>query len=171
MATKRQLVVFKIGVEEFAVDISLTKEVVVMREITPIPETLEFVQGVMNLRGNLVPVLDLRKRLRAGKAGAHPEMRIIIVNVDGKQTGLIVDGASDVVRATAEMIEPPPDVIAEIGADYIEGIINLNDRFITLLDIRRALSGEIDHELDEVMRLISGRASGVLAPAKVAQQR
>src|ERR1044072_3012199 len=150
MATKRQLFVFKIGVEEFAVDISLTKEIVVMREITPVPETLEFVEGVMNLRGNLVPVLDFRKRLRAGRSNVHPDMRIIIVNVDGKQTGLIVDGASEVVRAADEMIEPPPDVLAEIGADYIEGIINLNNRYITLLDMRRALSGDIDHELDEV---------------------
>ena len=142
MATKRQLVVFKIGVEEFAVDIGLTKEIVVMREITPVPQTLEFVEGVMNLRGNLVPVLDLRKRLRAGNVTAHSSMRIIIANLDGKQTGLIVDGASDVVRASQEMIEPPPDVITELGADYIEGVINLNDRFITLLDLSRALAVE-----------------------------
>jgi len=161
-------VVFKIGVEEFAVDISLTKEIVVMREITPVPETLEFVEGVMNLRGNLVPVLDFRKRLRAGRSNAHPDMRIIIVNVDGKQTGLIVDGASEVVRAADEMIEPPPDVLAEIGADYVEGIINLNNRYITLLDMRRALSGDIDHELDEVMGLMSKNVSGILAPAKSA---
>ena len=158
--------VFKIGVEEFALDIGLTKEIVVMREITPVPQTLEFVAGVMNLRGNLVPVLDLRKRLRAGKVNAHSGMRIIIANHDGKQTGLIVDGASEVVRAGDEMIEPPPDVITEIGADYIQGIVNLNERFITLLDLGQALAGDIEHELDEVMRLVSSGLPGTLAPAK-----
>lgn len=166
MATKRQLVVFKIGGEEFAVDIRLTKEIVVMREITPVPETMEFVEGVMNLRGNLVPVLDLRKRLRAGKVMSHADMRIIIANLDGKQTGLIVDSASEVVRAGDEMIEPPPDVITEIGADYIEGIVNLNERFITLLDLNEALAGNIEHELEEVMRLMSSRQRDTLAPAK-----
>src|SRR6187397_2278083 len=100
MATKRQLVVFKIGAEEFALDIGLTKEIIVMREITPVPQTLAFVEGVMNLRGNLVPALDLRKRLRAGRVEAHSQQRIIIALLDGKQIGLIVDAASEVVRAS-----------------------------------------------------------------------
>jgi purine-binding chemotaxis protein CheW len=166
MATKRQLVVFRIGDEEFAVDIRLTKEIVVMREITSIPQTLAFVEGVMNLRGNLVPVLDLRKRLRAGRVEAHSERRIIIALLDGKQMGLIVDAASEVVRASEEMIEPPPDLIREIGADYIEGIINLNNRFITLLDLNKALAGEIENELEEVMQLVSSESLGRLEPAR-----
>jgi purine-binding chemotaxis protein CheW len=166
MATKRQLVVFRIGAEEFAVDIRLTKEIIAMREITAVPQTLAFVEGVMNLRGNLVPVLDLRKRLRAGRPEAHSHLRIIIALLDGKQMGLIVDAASEVVRASEEMIEPPPDVIREIGADYIEGIINLNERFITLLDLNKALAGEIENELEEVMKLVSSESLGRLQPAR-----
>jgi purine-binding chemotaxis protein CheW len=149
------MVVFKIGVEEFAIEIAWAKEIVLMRPITPVPETQDFVQGVINLRGNLLPVLDLRKRLRAGKTEESPSERIIIVTLDGKQTGLIVDGASEVIRVSDEMIEPAPDVISEIGADYVAGIINLGSRFITLLDLPRALSGEVIRELDEVMDLVS----------------
>jgi len=165
------MVIFRIGGEEFAIDIALTKEIVTMRPITPIPETEDYVLGVMNLRGSLVPVLDLRKRLRAGSESAasgktQAEIRIIIARVDGKQTGLVVDGASEVIRVTDEMIESPPDVITEIGAEYIGGIINLSDRFITVLDLDRALKGEVTHELDEVRRLMAGEMGGQKAPAR-----
>jgi len=170
MPVKRQMVIFRIGGEEFAIDIGLTKEIVTMRPITPIPETEDYVLGVMNLRGNLVPVLDLRKRLRAGSDSAasargQADIRIIIARVDGKQTGLVVDGASEVIRVTDEMVESPPDVITEIGADYIGGIINLRDRFITVLDLDRALKGDVTHELEEVRRLMMGDIGGQKTPA------
>src|SRR5262249_43234527 len=174
MPVKRQMVIFRFGGEEFAIDIALTKEIVTMRPITPIPETEDYVLGVMNLRGNLVPVLDLRKRLRAGAESTvsgkgQEEIRIIIARVDGKQTGLVVDGASEVLpRVTDEMIEPPPDVISEIGAEYIGGIINLRDRFITVLDLDKALKGEVTHELEEVRRLMIGGAGGQKTPAALA---
>jgi purine-binding chemotaxis protein CheW len=154
VAGKRQLVLFKVGTEEFAVDILLTKEVVVMREITPVPETEEYVEGVMNLRGNLVPVLDFRKRLRAKSVDAVEDRRIVIANLEGRLTGLIVDGASEVIRIADEMIEPAPDIIAEIGAGYIVGVITLNDRFITMIDLKKALSGEIIGELDRAMKAL-----------------
>jgi len=148
------LVLFKVGTEEFAVDILLTKEVVVMREITPVPETEDYVEGVMNLRGNLVPVLDFRKRLRAKAADAIEDRRIVIANLEGRLTGLIVDGASEVIRIADEIIEPAPDIIAELGAGYIVGVITLNDRFITLIDLKKALSGEIIGELDRAMKAL-----------------
>jgi len=159
------LVVFKIGTEEFAVDIMLTKEVVLMREITVVPETEAYVEGVMNLRGSLVPVLDLRKRLRALRTTAHADRRIIIANLDGRMAGLIVDGASEVIRVAEDIIESVPDLISEIGAGYVEGVINLKSRFITLIDLRKALSEEIVKELDEVMNVLSRRRER-LAPAK-----
>lgn len=165
MAPRRQLVVFKVGTEEFAVDIMLTKEVVLMREITPVPETETYVEGVMNLRGSLVPVLDFRKRLRAFRTTAQPDHRIIIANLDGRTAGLIVDGASEVIRVSDDMIEPVPHLISEIGASYVEGVVNINDRFITLIDLRKALTGEIVGELDEVIRVLSSRREPV-TPAR-----
>ena len=165
MAARRQLVVFKVGTEEFAVDIMLTKEVVLMREITPVPETEAYVEGVMNLRGSLVPVLDFRKRLRAFRTTTHPDHRIIIANLDGRTAGLIVDGASEVIRVSDDMIEPVPHLISEIGAGYVEGVVNVNDRFITLIDLRKALNGEIVGELDEVIRVLS-RQRELVTPAQ-----
>jgi purine-binding chemotaxis protein CheW len=165
LAARRQLVVFRVGTEEFAVDIMLTKEVVLMREITPVPETEAYVEGVMNLRGSLVPVIDFRKRLRAFGTTAHPDHRIIIANLDGTTAGLIVDGASDVIRVSEDMIEPVPHLISEIGAGYVEGVVNVKGRFITLIDLRKALTGEIVGELDEVMRVLSRQREPV-TPAK-----
>lgn len=155
MTVRRQVVVFKVGAEEFAVDILLAKEVVVPREITPIPDTEEFVEGVMNLRGSLVPIIDLRKRLRASAATTQREQRIVIANVDDRTAGLIVDGASEVLRVTDDMIEAVPDVISEMGAGYVEGIINVKNRFITLIDLRKALSDEVLSELDCVIEALS----------------
>jgi purine-binding chemotaxis protein CheW len=162
---RRQLVVFKVGTEEFAADIMLTKEVVLMREITPVPGTEAYVEGVMNLRGSLVPVLDFRKRLRARRTVASADHRIIIVQLDGRSAGLIVDGASEVIRVSDDLIEPVPDLISEMGAGYVEGVISLKDRFITLINLQKALSGEILSELDEVMTVLSSRREQ-LAPAQ-----
>jgi purine-binding chemotaxis protein CheW len=158
-------VVFKVGAEEFAVDIMLTKEVVLMREITPVPESESYVEGVMNLRGSLVPVLDFRKRLRATAANVSADQRIIIANLDGTTAGLIVDGASEVLRVSDDLIEPVPELITEMGAAYVEGVINLKNRFITLIDLRKALSDEIVRELDDVMKVLSSRRRQ-LAPAQ-----
>lgn len=167
MLAKRQMIVFKIGPEEFAIEIELAKEIVLMRPITPVPETRDFVEGVINLRGNLVPVLDLRKRLRAGRAENGSKTRIIISMIDGKQTGLIVDGASEVIRVSEDMLEPPPDVITELGADYVAGVINLGARFVTLLDLRKALTGEISRELEEILSLLANNADESGGQARV----
>ena len=158
MAIKQRLVVFKVGGEEFAADILLVKRVEVMRDITPVPETRAFVEGVMNLRGNLVPVIDFRKRLRASGQFECDDRRIIIVNLGEKLTGLIVDDASEVIRVEDGMVESPPDIIQEIGADYVAGVVNLGGRFITLIDIKKALTDEITCELDEVMEILSKAA-------------
>lgn len=154
---RRQLVVFKVGNEEFGADIMLTKEVVLMRDITPVPGTETYVEGIMNLRGSLLPVLDLRKRLRARSKSAPGEQRIIIVLLEGRSAGLIVDGASEVIRVSDDLIEPVPDLISESGGGYIEGVVSLNDRFITLINLQKALSGDILSELDEVMAILASQ--------------
>lgn len=165
MAVRRQVVVFKIGAEEFGVDILLTKEVVVPREITPVPDTEAFVEGVMNLRGNLLPIIDLRKRLRARATTTQREQRIVIANIDDRTAGLIVDAASEVMRVTDDMIEPVPDLISEMGAGYIEGIINVKDRCITLIDLQKALSVDVLNELDCVIEALA-RHRELPAPAR-----
>ena len=155
MAIKQRLVVFKIGGEEFGIDIMLVKRVEVVRDITPVPEARSYVEGIMNLRGNLIPVIDFRKRLRAGGKVHQGDRRIIIVNLEEKLTGLIVDDASEVIRVEEGMVELPPDIILEMGADYVNGVINLGGRFITLVDMQKALTDEITCELKDVMETLS----------------
>jgi purine-binding chemotaxis protein CheW len=167
VAAKQQMIIFKVGDEEFAVDIMLVKEVVMMRDITPVPETVGFVEGVMNLRGNLVPVVDLRKRLRAHRVANDTDRRILIARLEGKPIGLIVDGTSEVVRIGRDLIEPAPDILRELDAGYVAGIINLNERFITLMDLRGALVGGILSDLERVMAaLASGRQPAATAEAR-----
>lgn len=162
---RKQLVVFKVGTEEFAVDIMLTREVVLMHDITPVPETEGYVEGVMNLRGHLLPVLDLRKRLRASRPIESRDRRIIVTFVEGRVAGLIVDGASEVIRVNDDMIEPVPDLISEIGAAYVQAVVNLNNRFITLIDLEKAFSQEVVGELDHVIEYLSRRKEQI-APAQ-----
>src|SRR5215216_1319126 len=162
------MVVFRVGGEEFALDIMDLKEVVVMRAVTPVPETESYVEGVMNLRGNLVPVLDLRKRLRALPHVESSERRIIVSSLEGRLVGLIVDGASEVIRVREEMIEPAPDIILEMGVGYITGVINSESRFITMIDLRKALTEEITRDLDEVMSMLSSQGKAA-SPARAIQ--
>ncbi len=151
---KRQVVVFKIGREEFAVDILVTKEVVERPRVTPVPETAEFVAGVMNLRGSLVPVMDLRKRLRARGSKESRDERVIISIIEGKTIGLIVDGASEVLRVGDKDVEAPPEVISEMGASYIAGVIVSSNRHITLIDLDKVFSEDVLCDLDQAMAAV-----------------
>jgi purine-binding chemotaxis protein CheW len=151
VAAKKQMIIVRVGAEEFAVDILLVKEVVMMCDITPVPETESFVEGVMNLRGKLIPVLDLRKRLRARRLSDSIDQRILIVRRNDRLIGLIVDGTSEVARISSDMVEPAPDIIRELDAEYVSGIVNLNERFITLMNLEHVLTGEVTSELDQVM--------------------
>ena len=159
------MVVFRIGEEEFALDIMMAKEVVVKRDITPVPETDDYVEGVMNLRGNLIPVLDFRRRLRARVLRREGSERIIVIIIDGKPLGLMVDSTSEVIRVNDEMIEPAPDIIGESDVRYVSGIVNLKGRFITLIDVRSALSETITHDLEHIMGLLT-RSSEAVAQAE-----
>jgi purine-binding chemotaxis protein CheW len=153
------MVVFRIGREDFALDILRTKEVVKRCEITPIPEAAESVEGILNLRGNLIPVLDLRKRLRASGGESETERRIIIVDIGGVAAGFIVDGASELLRVSDNEIELVPVLFKEIGVNYIKGIINQGGRHIIVVDVDEIFNGEILCDLDRVIELLSSRGA------------
>ena len=151
---KQQMIIFKIGAEEFALNIMFAREVMVARDVTPIPETAEYVTGIASLRGNLIAVLDLRKRLRAAGPGDAQEERMIVADVDGRVIGLMVDGVSEIMRVNDAMVEPPPDFVREIGASYVQGIINGGGRFITMIDLRKALDEEIVCEMERAIGML-----------------
>jgi purine-binding chemotaxis protein CheW len=166
---RRQLVVFKIGPGEFAVDILTVREVVLPREITPVPEMPDYVEGVINLRGNLIPVLDLRKRMRSRQRHHADEtaIRIIIAMVEEKLVGLIVDQVSDAVRIEEDHIKKAPEMITEIGALYVSGVIHLGHRFVTMIDLKKALSEQILCELDDVVNALARVTGDSFALAEV----
>ncbi len=135
-----QLVSFKLGNEEYAVDILKVQEINRMVEITSIPNVPYYVEGVINLRGKVIPVINLRKKfgLESKKNDAHS--RIMVVDV-GATVGLIVDSVSEVLRLSSETVEPPPPLTSGSGSEYIKGVGKLEDRLLILLDIEKFLSG------------------------------
>ncbi len=135
-----QAVGFKIGKELFAVDISNIKEIVRVPEIAKVPDTADFIDGVMNLRGRIVSVIDLKKRFRLGQAVRTKSSRILVAEMDGRIIGLLVDAASEVLKLPSDSIEPPPDTVSGIGINYITGVGKIGERIIILLDIRKVLN-------------------------------
>ncbi len=147
--TELQLVVFKIGNEEYGVEISEVQEINRMIEITKIPRAPEFVEGVINLRGKVIPVIDLRKRFGMEKKDYDKNSRIIVVEIDEKLVGMIVDAVTEVLRITSDSIEPPPPIIAGIGSEYLKGVGKLDDRMLILLDLSKVFTDtEKEHLLE-----------------------
>ncbi len=140
MSKSLQTVGFKIGKELFGVDISNVKEIVRVPEIVKVPDTPDFIEGVINLRGRIVSVIDLKKRFRLGRVDRTKTSRILVAEMDGMVVGLLVDAASEVLRLPADSIEPPPDMVSGIGIDYITGVGKIGERIIILLDIKKVLN-------------------------------
>jgi len=144
-----QLVGFTIGVQQFAVDILVVQEIIRAAPITPVPNSPEFVEGVINLRGNIIPVIDLRKRLNLYTEKATDEdIWIIILDIDDKITGFIVDSITEVLKIQEETIEPPPEIIvAGLGSQYIRGVSDIGEALLIILDFRKILVGDEVKEL------------------------
>lgn len=134
-----QLVTFKLGNEEYGIDILKVQEINRMTEITTMPKSAFSVEGVINLRGKVIPVVNLRKRFGLEMKELDSQSRIIVVDA-GSTIGLIVDSVSEVIRIPSDTIEPPPPITGGIGSEYVRGIVKLKDRLIILLDIDRLLS-------------------------------
>lgn len=145
-----QLVSFKLGKEEFGVNILKVKEINRMMEITTIPNSPEFIEGVVNLRGNIVPVIDLKKRLGLPSKEHDNSTRIIVVELKGKTVGFIVDEVSEVLRNDSSVTEAPPRIVAGIDSEYITSVAKLEDRLLILLDLDKMLIDKETVELESV---------------------
>ena len=135
-----QLVTFRLGQEEFSLDILKVQEIIRHMELTRVPRSPDFVEGVINLRGRVIPVLDLRKRFGLPDVEDTSATRIIVVEVEGVTVGLKVDGVSEVLRINADTVEPPPALVTNIESDYIKGVGKLDNRLLILLDVSKILS-------------------------------
>lgn len=147
-----QLVVFTLGNEEFGVDISEVREIVRLIGITYLPKAPKFIEGVVNLRGQVVAVIDLAKRLGISSKPRGENTRIIVVELGENTVGMIVDSVSEVLRLSSEYIEEVPQIIdTEVPEHYIRGVGKLKDRLLVLLDLNKVLSPE---EVEHVERHI-----------------
>ena len=135
-----QLVSFKVGDEEFGVDILKVQEINKMTVITRVPNAPDFVEGVINLRGRVIPIIDLRKRLGLPQIAHDKNTRIIVVEIANKTIGFIVDAVSEVLRISRDITEKPPALVAGIDADYITAVAKLEDRLLILLDLDKVLT-------------------------------
>ncbi|MFO7445552.1 MAG: chemotaxis protein CheW [Ignavibacteriaceae bacterium] len=145
-----QLVSFKIEQEEFGVDILKVQEINKLVQITKVPNSPEFVEGVVNLRGRIIPIIDLRTRLGIAKKAHNKDTRIIVIELNGNTIGFIVDAVSEVLRISSDIIESPPAISKGINSDYITSVAKLEDRLLILLDLEKLLNVE-EAELIENM--------------------
>lgn len=134
-----QLVTFTLGNEEYAVDILKVQEINRMKEITRVPNSPPYVEGVINLRGKVIPVVNLRKKFGLSDRENDEQSRIMIMDIQGITMGLVVDSVSEVLRVPSGIVEPTPPMASNISTEFIKGIAKLEDRLIILLDMDRLL--------------------------------
>src|SRR5262245_16012170 len=141
--TTEHLATFVLDREEYAVDVHVVQESRRGTEITAGPRAPEFIRGVINLRGRILPVVDLKRKLRMGHVEIAKGSRIVVVRLRERLLGLLVDGAQQVLKVPLSRIEPPPEEVVAGGGDYIRGVAKLDDRLIILVDLLRILAQEL----------------------------
>ena len=139
---ERQLVVFQLGAELYGCEISRVHEIIRLQSVTKVPRAPAFVEGVINLRGKVIPVVDLRRRFGLPTADHTRASRIVVVEIGDQVVGIVVDGVSEVLRVNSAIVEPPSPVVAGIDSEYLHGIAKLADRLVILLDLDRILARE-----------------------------
>jgi purine-binding chemotaxis protein CheW len=148
MSESTQVVSFKLGPEEYGVDIAQVQEINRMVAVTNVPRAPVFMEGVINLRGQLIPIIDLRTRFGMPRAEHTKNTRIVVTEIGTKRVGMVVDSVSEVLRLPLEAIEPAPDMITGVDTEYIRGVGKMDDRLIILLDLAKIVTGSEKRELE-----------------------
>ena len=138
----RQYLTFTLGAEQYGVDILAVQEIKAWSPITPIPNATPALRGVMNLRGTIVPVIDLRAVFGLPPSEPSPLRVIVVLSVGGKVTGAIVDAVSEVLPADDDEIQPPPE-LGGVADGFVTGVLSVGERLVVLLDIERVLGGVV----------------------------
>ncbi|MBT99328.1 MAG: chemotaxis protein CheW [Dehalococcoidia bacterium] len=167
-----QLVIFDLAAETYGVDIGSVREIIRVQEITQVPRTPDFVEGVINLRGKVIPVIDLRRRFGFRSTEDTKDTRIVVVDIGGFDIGVVVDAVTEVLRLSSEAVEPPTGVITTSDSAFLLGIAKLENRLIILLDLKEALlsldhlpdyAESVSHMDEEIAETdLSGEPDGVL---------
>lgn len=144
-----KVIIFRLKNEEYGVDVNQVKSIERMERITRVPNTPPFVKGVINLRGVVIPIIDLRNRFGIELLEYNDSTRIVIVNVDDVEVGLIVDAANDVIDIPVNAIEPPPKVVGGVESKYLRGVAKLSNRLLILLNLDKVLNPDEVKELEK----------------------
>jgi purine-binding chemotaxis protein CheW len=143
------LVTFRLLGEEFGLPILDVREIIRMTDITPVPQAPSFVEGVINLRGQIIPIVDLRKRFGIDPKELNEQTRIVVAELGATVIGLIVDAVSEVLRIPVDTVSPPPGLVAgSIGSEYIKGIAHNDEKMTILIDMRKVFSQNEMGELE-----------------------
>lgn len=138
-ANENQFVVFRLGRENYGLEISTIVEIISMQTITEVPGTESYIEGVINLRGLVIPVFNLHTKFRLDGGEITRLTRIVVVEVEGNHIGMLVDGVSEVVKITADIVEPPSNILSDIEEEYLTGVAKLEDKLVILLDLAKVL--------------------------------
>jgi len=142
LMAEEQLVTFSLGSEEFGVDIMCVQEIIRIPPITRVPKAPDYVEGVINLRGNVIPVISLRNRFGMDRVEETDLSRIIVLQVQTKVFGIRVDAVTEVLRIDSESIEPPPPIALGMDSQYIRGVGKIGERLLILLELDQIMGGE-----------------------------
>ncbi|MGE3961712.1 MAG: chemotaxis protein CheW [Dehalococcoidia bacterium] len=140
---ERQVVVFELGDEKYGTDINTVREIIRMPTVTQMPGTPEHVRGVINLRGRVIPVVDLRTRFRLAATELTPDTRVLVVDINGENIGVVVDAVTEVRRISSSSVEAPGATTTTEESFYIEGIAKQEEHLLILLDLERALMNQV----------------------------
>jgi purine-binding chemotaxis protein CheW len=148
---EREIVVFRLAESVYGIDIDVVREIIRMQAITPVPNAPDFIEGVTNLRGKICPVMDMRRRFGLALGRITADSRIVVIEIDGEDVGMIVDGVEEVLRLPGSSVEPAPlGEVESMNTDIIEGIANLGTRLIVMFDAERILSDGPDGESEGI---------------------
>lgn len=145
-----QVVSFRLSGEEYGVDISQVQEIIRMVQITHVPRAPHFMEGVINLRGQLIPIIDLRTRFGMSRQEPTKSTRIVVTEIGNKRVGIVVDSVSEVLNIPIENVEDAPEMVAGVGTEYIQGVGKLGERLIIMLDLSMVISTEEKQQLETV---------------------
>jgi len=144
---ENQVVIFRVGNELYGVDIASVESIIKMQAITAVPHAPQFVEGVTNLRGIILPVIDLRNRFGLTQIEATKDSRIIVVSLDGTKLGMVVDAVSEVLSIPEGTIEPPSPLVSTVDTAFIQGIAKLDGRLVILVNLEKVFSRSEKEEL------------------------
>jgi purine-binding chemotaxis protein CheW len=151
-----QLVTFQLSEELYGIDIMDVKEIVTLQEIRPLPNAPSYVEGLYNLRGEIIPIINLHKRfhLRRAQLGEDDALLsgFIIIDLDGMKLGVIIDKVERVIAIDYNEIQAPPQMISGIGAEYIQGVVNQKNGYLIILDIRKLFSAKELQKIEDIRK-------------------